>query len=212
MLLKLLSLLSLGVGVFIIIQLVMPLVAFATWEVQAVDKDSVLVSPAQQTTVQGVSVQTQGNFPAFISSNAQTDLPYQSFLLSIPSIKVTDMTVRVASNDFNNTPAQLPGTALPGERGNVFISGHSSLPQLLKSSGAKAVFSTLPGIKKDDDIYIQAGGQSYHYVVQGLKIVDPSEVSVLNPPDNEGRYLSLMTCVPPGFNLKRLVVLAKLQI
>jgi LPXTG-site transpeptidase (sortase) family protein len=40
--------------------------------------------------------------------------------------------------------------------------------------------------------------------------VDPKDVSVINPPDGSGRYLTLMTCVPPGFNAKRLIVLAKL--
>ena len=33
---------------------------------------------------------------------------------------------------------------------------------------------------------------------------------VLNPPDNKGRYITLMTCYPPGLNFKRLIVLGKM--
>jgi sortase A len=66
-------------------------------------------------------------------------------------------------------------------------------------------------IKKGDEINIETPGQLFTYVVQGMKVVDPKDVSVINPPDQVGRYLTLMTCVPPGYNVKRLIVLAKLK-
>ena len=122
------------------------------------------------------------------------------------------MTVKVYSNEFEKSLAQLPGTALPGERGNVFISGHSSISATFQSKGSRAFLVDLPKVKKGDSIFVNASGQDYEYVVEGIKIVDPKDTWVISPPDMEGRYLSLMTCVPPGFNTKRLIVLAKLKV
>ncbi len=214
MLVKLFSLLLLGVGVFILVQVSLPFLAYKVWEVQSLDKSSLLVSPSQdqQSQISGILVKEVGDFPAFISSiPSLVEFPYQEFFLTIPSLKIKDLKVSVASNDFDQNPAQLPGTAFPGEKGNVFITGHSSLPQVTKANNPRLPFFNLPNIKKQDEIKVLAGGQEFEYVVQGLKIVDPKEVGVINPPDLTGRYLTLMTCVPPGFNSKRLIVLAKLK-
>lgn len=213
-LVKLFSFVLLGIGVFILVQVSLPFLAYQVWEIQSLDKSSLLVSPTQSLVeeIEGVSVREIGDFPAFISTKTDLDMaPYKEFFLTIPSLKIKDLKVSVSSNDFDQNPAQLPGTALPGERGNVFITGHSSLPQVTKANNPKLPFFNLPSIKKHSEIKILAGGQEFNYVVEGLKIVDPKEVSVINPPDQLGRYLTLMTCVPPGFNSKRLVVLAKLK-
>ncbi len=107
--------------------------------------------------------------------------------------------------------AHLSGSALPGEKGNVFITGHSSLTQFYKPENYKAVFSKLPDLEIGDEIILDVSGTEYKYIVEGLKTFDPKDISVVNPPDQKGRYLSLMTCVPPGFKTKRLIVLAKLK-
>ena len=57
---------------------------------------------------------------------------------------------------------------------------------------------------------INAGGTNFKYKVIELKIVSPNDLSVIYPVDNLGRYISLMTCVPPGINTKRLVVTGKM--
>lgn len=214
MLHKLIPLLFLGVGIFLLVQVVMPLISFKIWEAFVYTQQNVaLVSPYPDTkAVLGVSIQNKDNFPAIISNNKRTTpAPYETFTLSIPSIKLENAEVLVDDNTFDTHLSHLPGSALPGERGNVFISGHSSLPQFFKSDNYKAIFSKLPDVKKGDVILVDTGGQKFEYIVDGLKIVDPKETWVINPPDQTGRYLSLMTCVPPGLQLKRLVVLAKLK-
>lgn len=215
MLRRTLSLILLGAGVFLLVQVVMPVLAFKAWEVLSYDESQALVNPLPQKneydfqTIVGVSVEQRGNFPAIVSSKLQ-NAPYPEFKLSIPSIRIQGAYVLVNSNVFEQNLAHLPGTALPGEKGNVFISGHSSISSVIISSKAKALFVNLPRIKKGEEIIVEALGQKFTYRVMGLKVVDPKEISVINPPDSEGRYISLMTCVPPGFNTKRLIVLGKL--
>jgi len=212
MLPKVLSLAFLGAGVFVLVQVIMPIISFKLWEVSLNQQNTPLTSPnPNEQQVLGVSVENQNGFPAIVSNNNRlTPLPYKEFRISIPSLKLDDVKTVVETNDFEQNLAHMPGTALPGERGNVFLTGHSSLPQLFRAGNYKAIFARLPEIKKGDKIFVSAGGQKFTYTVLNLKVVDPKETSVINPPDSEGRYLTLMTCVPPGLYLKRLIVLAKL--
>lgn len=207
-------LLFLGIGIFLLVQVVMPFISFKIWEaVIYPEQNMALLSPfPERKAVLGVSVQNQNNFPALTSNNKRTPpAPYKNFTLTIPSINLINAEVIVDSNDLENHLSHLPGSSLPGEKGNVFISGHSSLPQFFSQGNYKAIFSKLPDVKKGDVINIEAGGQRYEYIIKGLTIVDPKDIGVINPPDSTGRYVSLMTCVPPGLYLKRLVVLAELK-
>lgn len=214
MLLKIFSLFSFGLGVFVLVQVTMPYVGFWIWQASFYNDNTLLIDPRPTDgSVLGVSIEEHGNFPAFVSHNVSvTTPPYTDFNLTIPKIDLKDAHVVVNTNDFDQNLAHMPGTALPGDKGNVFITGHSSLQQLFRPDNYKAIFANLPKIGKGDQIIIDAGGNHYEYVVEGLKIVDPKAVWVVNPPDSNGRYLSLMTCVPPGFNTQRLIVLARLKV
>ncbi|MCL5407174.1 MAG: class D sortase [Patescibacteria group bacterium] len=95
------------------------------------------------------------------------------------------------------------GTALPGQKGNIFITGHSSYYSWVVSP-YKDVFSLLEKLSTGDKIYIQYQGNTFTYVVSNTKVVSPNELSVLDQtPDFN---LTLMTCVPVGTNLNRLIV------
>lgn len=208
---KLIPLFLLSLGIFFLLQVALPVVSFKFWELNQ-DSQGFLISPKPPSSqnVLGVSIKNQNNFPSFISSLKREVIPpYQEFSLSVSSIKIDKIAVAVDSNDLSKGLVQLPGSALPGERGNVFVSGHSSLNglfSLLKS----APFARLTEIKKGDKIELLASGTKFVYQVVELKSVDPTDLSVIEPPDSDGRYISLMTCVPPGLNFKRLIVLGKM--
>lgn len=207
---KLVSLTFLSMGMFLIIQAIMPILAFETWNLSQKLQPS-LISPQNPNTskVLGISVENKDNFPVFVSSRVRETVPnYNKFYLTVPSLNIQKEQVLVDSNDLSKNLVHLPGSALPGEKGNVFISGHSALSQLF--SLKNAVFSRLSDLKKGDQMIIETPGSKFIYEVEGLKVVNPSDISVINAPEEQGRYLSLMTCVPPGLNFKRLVVLGKM--
>lgn len=110
-------------------------------------------------------------------------------------------------NALRNGVVRYPGTADPGKRGNTFITGHSSY-YLWDPGAYKDVFALLPHIQVDDEIIIHYKQKVYRYQVSSTKEVWPDQVDVLN--QTEDYRLSLMTCVPIGTNLKRLIVVAKL--
>lgn len=207
---KLVSLAFLSFGAILIIWVMMPLISFETWQISQRFQSN-LISPqiSRSSSVLGVSIENKDNFSFFVSSRNRDTIPnYTKFYLSVPSLNIKNEEVLVDSNELSKSLAHLPGSALPGEKGNVFISGHSSLSQLF--SLKNAVFSKLPDLKKGEQIIIETSGSKFVYEVAGFKVVNPTDVSVINPPDELGRYISLMTCVPPGLNFKRLVVLGKM--
>lgn len=208
---KLISIGFLSIGIFVLTQVALPIISFQVWEIGQKYRSQNLISPKQTSggQVLGVSVQNRDNFPAFISNLIrETDPNYSQFTLWVPRLKIENSTVFLDSNELTKGLVHLPGSSLPGEKGNVFISGHSALSPIF--SFKKASFGKLSDLKKGDQIMVEAGGVKFVYTVSQLKIVDPKDVSVINPPDTQGRYISLMTCVPPGLNFKRLVVLGKM--
>lgn len=211
MIAKVFSLSFLGIGTFLILQIALPVISFTFWEKVQDYSNQLLISPQpiRGSYVLGVSIENKDNFPKFISTSQRTTpATYSQFLISVPSIKVENFKVVVDSNELKENLAHLPGSALPGETGNVFVSGHSAIPSF---SGIKNIpFAKLPQVKKGDKIEVFAKGVTYEYQVIDMKVVDPTDISVISPPDIFGKYLTLMTCVPPGLNTKRLIILAKI--
>lgn len=208
---KVISLAFLSVGVFLLVQVVLPIVSFQLWEIGQNVNNQSLISPKQTKNAQvlGVSVENKDNFPAIVSSLTRgSKASYSQFLVSLPKLNLDGAIVWVDSNDLSKGLAHLPGSALPGERGNVFISGHSALSPLFNIK--TAAFAKLQDLKKGDQIIIKTNNTKYTYEITELKIVKPADLSVITPPDTMNRYISLMTCVPPGLNFKRLVVLGKM--
>lgn len=108
--------------------------------------------------------------------------------------------------DLQSGVLHYPGTAEPGEAGNIFITGHSSY-YLWDSGNYKDVFARLTQLEVGDDIIVYYDQQKYHYRVREKKEVKKDDVSVLSQTDEH--LLTLMTCTPLGTNLRRLIVVAE---
>lgn len=99
-----------------------------------------------------------------------------------------------------------PGTSLPGETGNVVITGHSSYFPW-DPGRFKDVFALLEDVVEGDKIVIYYDQDKYIYEVTGIEIVLPEDIEILKQTPKD--KLTLITCWPVGTNLKRLVVSAK---
>jgi len=80
---------------------------------------------------------------------------------------------------LENGVAQMKGTAKPGEGGNIFIFGHSSFYST-SPGNYKEIFKNLQDIKTGDLIEVAYHGQNYQYQVSETKVVEPTDVDVLN--------------------------------
>ncbi len=100
-----------------------------------------------------------------------------------------------------------PGTARPGQQGNIVITGHSSYFPW-DPGRFKDVFAVLHDLKAGDRILLYNNQKRYIYEVTSIKKIWPSELDVLKP--STENKITLITCTPVGTNLKRLIVEAKL--
>lgn len=98
------------------------------------------------------------------------------------------------------------GTAVPGERGNVVIVGHSS-NDWWQPGNYKFAFVLLDKLAIGDSVQINYQSKKYVYQVTSNKVVAPTDLSVLDPTTDP--TLTLITCTPPGTNWKRLIISAK---
>ncbi len=104
---------------------------------------------------------------------------------------------------FGNGVGHMPGTAMPGETGNVAFFGHSSGRG---GSYYETIFSTLHRLENGDEVLIYREGKIYKYVVESKKIVNSNDFSILEQGD--GKKISLVTCWPIGTDWQRYVVIA----
>ncbi len=121
--------------------------------------------------------------------------------LSIPKISLNAIVVEGTSHrDLLLGPGHIKSTARPGTPGNSVITGHRD-----------TFFRHIYELNKGDVVTVQRDGKTYRYEVTGKRIVNPEDVSVLEP--SKDNRLTLITCYPTyyiGPAPERLVVFSKL--
>jgi sortase A len=123
-------------------------------------------------------------------------------ILRIPKIHL-EVPVLEGTDDLtlNRGVGHVADTAYPGESGNVAIAGHRD-----------GFFRGLKDIALGDTLEMVTSGQTETYVIDRIAIVDPSDVSVLQPRAHAS--LTLITCYPfyfVGSAPKRYIVQASVD-
>jgi len=97
-------------------------------------------------------------------------------------------------------PGHLKQTAAPGAPGNSVITAHRD-----------TFFRHIGDLKAGDSIVVERNGRAYEYRVVVRRVVQPTEISVVQPTDDN--RLTLITCYPTyyiGPAPERLVIVARL--
>ncbi len=152
--------------------------------------------------------------PLIISSNSVA--PTVNPEVIIPKINVEipanygGTTTNEASieNDLESGVVHYPTTAVPGQNGNATFFGHSS-NNIFNKGKYKFAFVLLHTLAEGDTFYLTYNSKVYVYKVISRKIVEPTEVSVLDPVAGQTATATLITCDPPGTSLHRLVVVGQ---
>ena len=108
--------------------------------------------------------------------------------------------------------AHAAGTAYPGSRGaennNVFLFAHSTR-NLWDVPKYNAIFILLKNLEPGDKVVTFYKGKRFDYEVFEKKVVEANDVKYITEPSKEP-ILTLQTCDPPGTQLRRLIVTARL--
>lgn len=127
--------------------------------------------------------------------------PGQPTRIQIPAVNV-DATV-VEGDDWNQLKKGVGhhlGSANPGERGNLVLSGHDDV--------FGEIFRHLDQLKAGDEVIVYSGNQRYRYVVSSQRIIQPTQVEVMLPTSDP--TLTLISCYPYLVDTQRIVVFAQL--
>lgn len=135
--------------------------------------------------------------------------------LIIPKLNVDTPIVFGISTDevdaaMNQGVAQfsIPGAnALPGQIGNLAISGHSS-GDIYNGNQYKFIFSGLERLAVGDLIYVNYNSVRYTYQMTRSEVVEPTNVSALIY-ETDKPMLTLITCTPLGTSKYRLLITAE---
>jgi sortase A len=98
------------------------------------------------------------------------------------------LSVMVVEGDDHRTlrraVGHIPGTSLPGQIGNMALTGHRD-----------TFFRPLRNVRLDDIVTLTTLTGEYRYRVRSTQVVSPDNVAVLEPGQND-ESLTLITCHP----------------
>jgi sortase A len=107
--------------------------------------------------------------------------------IEVKSIGLSSMILEgVDPQTLRRGVGHIPGTAVPGEPGNVALAGHRD-----------TFFRALRNIRKDDEITLETLNGSYRYRVDSTQVVAPEDIEALN--GSGEAILTLVTCYPFSF-------------
>jgi len=130
--------------------------------------------------------------------------------IQAPVVYTSEKSDQAFSVALKDGVVHYPGTALPGERGNCYIFGHSS-DYPWKAGNYKTVLALLPKIAVGAEVLVSdPSGAIFRYRVNKTLVAGPDEAGLLNQYNYQKQILTLQTSYPIGTALKRFIVQAEL--
>lgn len=117
--------------------------------------------------------------------------------IAIPALGVdAPLLEGIRLTTLDNGPGHWPGTAMPGEVGNVVVAAHRT------SHGGP--FRNIDQLVAGDSVVFTTDAGEIEYTVTGTQVVNPDAVWIIDPTDTP--TATLFACHPPGSVAQRIVV------
>lgn len=116
--------------------------------------------------------------------------------LEIPAIGLSQPLFEgVTLTSINRGPSHWPGTAMPGEVGNVVVAGH-------RTTYTKPFWS-LNELEPGDELVFTIDGERIVYLLDRIEVVNPYDVHIID--QSHERTATLFACHPRGSARQRIV-------
>lgn len=122
--------------------------------------------------------------------------------IEVPLVFASGTSPNELNSALNQGVVFYPGSALPGQTGEVFLTGHSSVYPWNKTPYGQ-VFTLLDKLETGDVISLVYNHRQYDYQITDKEILPASQVKIS---DSAEPRLTLFTCWPIGTSFKRLLV------
>ncbi len=128
--------------------------------------------------------------------------PSQANRIQIPSIGIDAPVVQGDGwEQLKKGVGQRIGTVNPGDQGNVVLSAHNDI--------FGEIFRFLDQLEPGDEIVLYTSQRAYVYSVTRRKVVEPADVSVMDPTTEA--TITLISCYPYLVDDQRIVVQGRLK-
>ena len=130
--------------------------------------------------------------------------------LEIPKIEVSAPLIFVEDIDkvyktLDRGVVHYPGSVLPGEPGQTIILGHSAPPNW-PDINYDNVFGRLNELNEGDEVFVYFDHREYVYSVIKKIFLEKGEEIPENELTNSDNMLVLISCWPPGKDLRRIAI------
>jgi sortase A len=117
--------------------------------------------------------------------------------IEIPRISVDRPVYEgITLGTLDNGPGHWPGSAMPGQIGNVVVAGHR-----VSHSGP---FRNIDQLQPGDEVVLTTVDGRFVYVVSGSEVVEPTAIEVID--QTPAATATLFACHPPGSTTYRYIV------
>jgi sortase A len=155
-------------------------------------------APRPSTTVERAVPPVDLPIPENAPVDAHADTPYVVHgNLSLPSIGVSQpLHEGVTLTAINHGPSHWPGTAMPGELGNVVVAGH-------RTTYSKPFYDLDLLAPGDPLVFTMNDGTVWTYELTGTSLVGPDAMHIVA--QTPERTATLFACHPKGSAAQRIV-------
>ncbi len=143
----------------------------------------------------------EAEVPAPAEQDKLQEMAIPQGIIGIMEIDKIDLVVTMAEGTDNKSitlsVGHFPNTAMPGQVGNFAVVGH-------RSYRYGAYFNRLDELQPGDTVRVKTVDGIFTYCVDGSSVVEPTDLSVLDPTDTP--TMTLVTCTPIRTATHRLIV------
>lgn len=148
--------------------------------------------------IHGVEGSTERSIPIIVKPIEESEFAIR---IVIPSIGVdAPIVMGVESEQLKKGVGQVPGSANPGQKGNLVLSAHNDIYGEL--------FRYLDQLQSGDQFTVYTNVRAYTYSITGWELVEPTRVDVLAP--TLDATATLISCYPYLIDTFRIIVKAQL--
>lgn len=120
-------------------------------------------------------------------------------IMKIPKIEVSQYILEGTQRQMRYGGGHVIGSAAIGEKGNCVITAHRH-----------HAFRYIDLLDQDDEVVVKSNGHIFTYSVYESFVVEPTEIWVLDPVQDEEYVMTMITCTPFMVSTQRLIVRARL--
>jgi LPXTG-site transpeptidase (sortase) family protein len=141
----------------------------------------------------------------FVSVEKEDSLEIPKIEIEAPLIFAQSSEIKEITRDLKNGVVVYPGSDSPGQTGRLTIIGHSA-PLGWPKIRYDWVFSKLGELEASDEILINFEKKQYRYQITKKIFLEKGQPVPEQASQDSGQIIYLITCWPPGRDLRRLAI------